>query len=138
VPALKPLLALLILAPNCLAETLRVTTWNLQDPTGASTSEIRLQEAAAALKQISPDVILLQQVRDWQMCGDLAEALKPDQYTIQICSAFREAGTGAPSTQQVAIISKSKAYFSWAETWRSHGETALPGGFAFAALQVGG
>jgi len=137
VPALKPLLALLILAPNCLAETLRVTTWNLQAPTGASTSEIRLQEAAAALKQINPDVILLQQVRDWKMCADLAQALQPDQYAIQICSAFREAGTGAPSTQQVAILSRSKAYFSWAETWRSHGETALPGGFVFAALQVG-
>jgi endonuclease/exonuclease/phosphatase family metal-dependent hydrolase len=138
VPAFKPLLALLILAPNCLAETLRVTTWNLQAPTGASTSDIRLQEAAAALKQISPDVILLQQVRDWKMCADLAQALQPDQYTIQICSAFREAGTGALSTQQVAIISKSKAYFSWSEAWRSQGEIALPGGFVFAALQVGG
>ena len=136
-PALKPLLALLILAPNCLAETLRVTTWNLQATAGPSTSEIRLQEAAAALKQISPDVILLQQVRDWKMCDDLAQALKPDPYTIQICSAFREAGTGALSTQQVAILSKGKAYFSWSEAWRSQGEIALPGGFVFAALQVG-
>jgi hypothetical protein len=41
------------------------------------------------------------------------------------------------STQQVAILSRSKAYFSWAEAWRSQGEAALPGGFVFAALQIG-
>ena len=133
----KSLLALLIFLPSCLADTLRVTTWNLQAQAGAGTSENRLQEAAAALKQINPDVILLQQVRDWKMCADLAQALKPDQYNVQVCSAFRDLRSGALSTQQVAILSRGLAYFSWSEAWRPQGDTTSPGGFAFAALQVG-
>ena len=133
----KSLLALLILLPSCLADTLRVTTWNLEPLTAGATNEFRLQETAAALKQLGPDVILLQQVRDWKMCAQLAQSLKPADYGVQVCSAFRDARTGALSQQQVAILSRAKAYFSWSEAWRPQGGTALPGGFAFAALQVG-
>src|SRR5262249_29345860 len=32
---------------------------------------------------------------------------------------------------------KTKAYFSWSEGWRPQGEAVSPGGFAFAALQIG-
>jgi hypothetical protein len=106
-------------------------------PAAAGTNEARLQEAAAALKQLNPDVILLQQVRDWKMCGQLAQALKPAQYSVQVCSSLRDARTGALSEQQVAILSKARAYFSWSEGWRPQGEATLPGGFAFAALRVG-
>ena len=130
-------LALFALLPSCLAGALRVTTWNLESPLNADTNEVRLQEAAAALKQLNPDVILLQQVRDWKMCGQLAQALKPAQYSVQVCSSFRDARTGALSAQQVAILSKAKAYFSWSEAWRPQDESALTGGFAFAALQFG-
>ena len=130
-------LALFGLLPSCLAGALRVTTWNLELPALAGTNDVRLQEAAAALKQLNPDVILLQQVRDWKMCGRLVQALKPAQYAVQVCSSFRDARTGALSEQQVAILSKARAYFSWSEGWRPQGEAALPGGFAFAAFQVG-
>jgi hypothetical protein len=116
---------------------LRVTTWNLESPPNAGTNALLLQEAATALKQINPDVILLQQVRDWQMCAQLAQALKPAQYAVQVCSSFRDARTGALSEQQVAILSNAKAYFSWSEAWRPQGDAALRGGFAFAALQIG-
>lgn len=136
-PAASVALALLVLLPSCLADSLRVTTWNLEPPSAAPTNEARLQEAATALKQLNPDVILLQQVRDWKMCAQLAQALKPAAYSVQICSAFRDARTSAPSQQQVAILSKTKAYFSWSEAWRTQGEAGLPGGFAFAALQIG-
>ena len=130
-------LALFALRPSCLAGTFRVTTWNLEFPAVGGTNDARLQEAAAALKQLNPDVILLQQVRDWKECDQLAQALKPAQYAVQVCSSFRDAGTGALSEQQVAILSKAKAYFSWSEGWRSQGDRALRGGFAFAALQIG-
>jgi endonuclease/exonuclease/phosphatase family metal-dependent hydrolase len=125
------------LLPSCLAGTFRVTTWNLEVPALADANDNRLEEAATALKQINPDVILLQQVRDWKLCDQLAQALKPAQYTVQVCSSFRDARTGALSKQQVAILSKAKAYFSWSEGWRPQGEATLPGGFAFAAFQVG-
>jgi hypothetical protein len=130
-------LALFALVPSCLAGALRVTTWNLESPPNAGANEVRLQEAAVALKQLNPDVILLQQVRDWKMCGQLAQALKPAQYTVQVCSSFRDARTGALSEQQVAILSKARAYFSWSEAWRPQNDAALTGGFAFAALQIG-
>jgi hypothetical protein len=130
-------LALFALLPSCLAGALRVTTWNLELSAVAGTNDVRLQEAAAALKQLNPDVILLQQVRDWKTCGQLAQALKPAQYTVQVCSSFRDARTGALSEQQVAILSKAKAYFSWSEGWQPKGAATSPGGYAFAALQVG-
>src|ERR1019366_5943861 len=74
-------LALFALRPSCMAGSLRVTTWNLEFPAVGGTNEARLQEAAAALRQLNPDVIRLQQVRDWKMCGQLAQALKPAQYS---------------------------------------------------------
>jgi hypothetical protein len=133
------LLALSLFAclPACLAGALRVTSWNLECQAGAGTNELRIEEAAAALKKLAPDVILLQQVRDWKMCAQLAEALRPAEYSVQICSSFRDARTGSLNGQQVAILSKGKAYFSWSEGWRPQGEASSSGGFAFAALKVG-
>jgi hypothetical protein len=130
-------LALLVPLPNCLADPLRVLTWNLEPPTAAGTNEVPLQEAAAVLKQLNPDVILLQQVRDWKECAQLAQALKPAEYSVPVCSAFRDARTGTLSKQQVGILSKPKAYFAWSEAWRPQGEAPVPGGFAFAAIKVG-
>ena len=137
-------LALFLLIPNGVAETIRITTWNLEPPTvagttgtGAGANETRVQEAAATLKELNPDVILLQQVRDGKMCEELAQALKPAEYSVLVCSSFREARTGTLSKQQVAILARRKAYFSSSEAWRTEGHAALPGGLAFAALQMG-
>ena len=71
------------------------------------------------------------------MCEQLAQALKPADYSICVCSSFREARTGTLSNQQIAILSRARAYFSWWEAWRPQGEATLPGGVAFAALQLG-
>ena len=130
-------LALVILGQSCFAETVRVTTWNLEPMPAAGTNDSRIPDAAAVLRKLNPDVILLQQVRDWRMCEQLAQALKPADYSVCVCSSFREARTGSLSNQQVAILSRARAYFSWSEAWRSQGETALPGGLAFAAFQLG-
>jgi hypothetical protein len=169
-------LALFILSPSCFADTIRVTTWNLEsapvagrtnaaagtNQTGiqqaaaaskkqklesatvagrtnaaAGTNQPRIRQAAAALKKLNPDVILLQAVRDWQMCDQLAQALKPAEYNVLICSSFQDPRTGTARRQQVAILAKRKAYFSWSEAWRAKGKAALPGGLAFAALQFG-
>lgn len=137
-------LGLALLAPHCLAETIQVTAWNLQEPLGDSpqssalaTAERRIQEAAATLQKLDPDVILLQQVRDWQMCEQLAQALKPADYNVLVCSSFRDPRTEGASPEQVAILSKRRAYFSWSQPWRQQGNAAIPGGFAFAAIQIG-
>jgi hypothetical protein len=126
----------LLLAGSVAAETVRVTAWNLQAATGAALGSNQLGAAGALLQRLDSDVLLLQGVRDWQMCAQLAETLKPANYNVLVCSSFRERRTGAPSATQVAILAKSKAYFSWAESWQS--STTASGGFAFVALQVAG
>ncbi len=137
-------LALSVLGPSVQGQTLRVTSWNLEPPNvartngaAAATNDISIPAAAKALKQLQPDVILLQQARDWNTCEKLAQALKPAKYNVAVCSAFRDARTGTLRKQQVAILAKAKAYSSWSEPWRNRGVPPLPGGFAFAAFQVG-
>ena len=62
----------------------RITTWNLEwFPNGSAhdaTPEIQAQRIAAAadvLRPINPDVILLQEVRDYDVCARLGEAIAP-------------------------------------------------------------
>jgi len=134
-------LAAFILAPAAFAETLRVTVWSLPPTSGnggPTTNAIRVSQAAASLKALDPDVVLLQHVPDWQTCDQLVQALKPSNYGVLVCSAFRDAGDGALTRRQAAILSKRKAYFSWAEAWPSGQNPALgAAGFAFAAIRIG-
>jgi hypothetical protein len=135
------LLVTLMLSPASFADSIRVTTWSLN--TGASgapgTNETRVAEVAATLKKLDPDVILLQGVPDWKTCDQLVLGLKPSNYSVLVCSAFRNGSRGGLSQNQVAILSKRKAYFSWTEAWLTSGdERALASaGFAFAAMQIG-
>lgn len=138
----------------CFGQTLRLTTWNLEAPNaGATTNRDWLLQQAATLKELNPDLIALQHVRDWQTCAQLAEALGPGEYNVVLCSAFHDASIGASEAGQVAFLSREKAYFSWAELWqppggnplrpgtgasrRPSGGGKLPGGFAFVAMQAG-
>ena len=127
------------------AAPVRVTTWNLRPNAAAAgtnnpptISAAQLQEAADALKKLKPEVIILQAVPDWGTCDQLAKALKPEIYNVVVCSAFRDARTQAPGRNQVAILSRARAYLSWTEAWRGSGEAPpAPGGFAFAAIHLG-
>jgi hypothetical protein len=63
------------------AQTVRCTTWNLEwFPNGspkeapAAQQEKRIREAADVLRPINPDIILLQEVRDYDVCARLGEA----------------------------------------------------------------
>ncbi len=119
------------------AQTIRVTTWNVAGPVstqaGASND---VAVAAKTLKELNPDLVLLQGVRDWQMCTRLAQALKPATYHVAVCSAFPAARTNnAP--QELAILAKQKAYFSWSEPWRVADQASVRGGYVFAAVQFG-
>jgi hypothetical protein len=75
----------------------RITTWNLEWFPNASardaTPEVQAQRIAAAadiLRPINPDIILLQEVRDYDACARLGEAIAPGIYHVAICSAFKE------------------------------------------------
>jgi hypothetical protein len=134
-------LLLFILAVNCPADSVRVVTWNLEPSSADRASErkaLRPAEAAAVLNPLAPDVILLQQAPDWQACAELAQALKSGEYRVLACSAFRDPRTANLGQQQVAILSKHRAYVSWSRPWAAVGDTTLPGGVAFAAIRVRG
>jgi hypothetical protein len=116
------------------SDTIRITTWNLRSEAKAAPTVSQINAAAETLKTLDPDVILLQGIPNWQFCNELAEALKPNAYNVLACSSFRSEVTNRPQNQ-VAVLAKSKGYFSWSESWQTAG--SAPGGYAFAALQLG-
>jgi exonuclease III len=92
----------------------RVTTWNLDwFPNGnpkeapAAEQDRRIHAAADALRAINPDVILLQEVRDYETAARLADTIKRGAYQIAICSAFKE--RGELGRQQVVILARESA-----------------------------
>jgi hypothetical protein len=131
--------SLLLFVTAASAETLRVTTWNLKGANNLPSNAIltnSIEAAAISLKQLDPDVILLQQVRDWRMCSQLAQSLKPTVYEVLICSSFPETVATGKENRQTAILSKRKAYFSWSESWAGQNDNELSGGLVFAAIQT--
>jgi endonuclease/exonuclease/phosphatase family metal-dependent hydrolase len=125
-------------------EQIKVTTWNLEwFPSGSpnlASLEVetkRIQDAADVLRGINPDVILLQEIRDLETCEKLARALKPEIYTVAVCSPFKDGFGNAIGWQQVAILSKKPALAAWSEAWKSVGKVDPPRGFSFAAIRYG-
>jgi endonuclease/exonuclease/phosphatase family metal-dependent hydrolase len=126
------------------AQTVRCTTWNLEwFPNGSpkeapvAQQEQRIKEAADVLRPINPDIVLLQEVRDYDVCARLGEAIAQGIYHVAICSAFKEPFQRGLGKQQVAILSKYQAQAAWAEPWKSMNGVDPPRGFAFAWFKVG-
>ena len=124
--------------------TLRITTWNLEwFPNGSAhdaTPEEQAQRIAAAadvLRPINHDIVLLQEVRDYDACARLGEAIAPGIYHVAICSAFREPFHSGLGKQQVAILFKYQAQAAWSEPWKSMSGVDPPRGFAFAWFKIG-
>lgn len=137
--------ALLALAAPVLAAPIRVTTWNLEwFPNGspkelaASEQDKRIAAAADVLRPLNPDIILLQEVRDYDVCARLANAIAPRTYHVAICSAFRDPFTPGLGKQQVAILAKHPAQAAWSESWKAMEGVDPPRGFAFAWFKIGG
>jgi endonuclease/exonuclease/phosphatase family metal-dependent hydrolase len=116
----------------------RITTWNLEwFPNGSAREATpekqaqRIQAAAGVLKELNPDILLLQEVRDYDACNRLAEAIQPGAYTVAICSAFKG------GKQEEAILAKIPAQAAWSESWKSMEGIDPPRGFAFAWFKIG-
>jgi endonuclease/exonuclease/phosphatase family metal-dependent hydrolase len=129
--------------PVTAADAIRITTWNLKwFPSGKANLRDPIEEnrritaAADVLRGIDPDVVLLQEVRDWESCERLVEALQPSKYQVLVCSTFREGVT--VGWQQEAIISKRPARASWSEAWKSRGHADPPRGYALAVIRLFG
>jgi endonuclease/exonuclease/phosphatase family metal-dependent hydrolase len=124
--------------------SIRITTWNLEwFPNGSAhdaTPEVQAQRIAATadvLRPINPDIILLQEVRDYGACARLGEAIAPGMYHVAICSAFKEPFQSGLGKQQVAILAKYQAQAAWAEPWKSMNGVDPPRGFAFSWFKIG-
>jgi endonuclease/exonuclease/phosphatase family metal-dependent hydrolase len=116
----------------------RITTWNLEwfpngSPHEATPEEQaqRIEAAADVLKKLDPDILLFQEMRDYDACARLGEAIHPGAYQVAICSAFKGA------KQQEAIIAKIPAQAAWSESWKSIEGIDPPRGFAFAWFKIG-
>jgi endonuclease/exonuclease/phosphatase family metal-dependent hydrolase len=132
-------------APLLPAAAVRVTTWNLEwFPNGspkelpASEQDKRIAAAANVLRPLNPDIILLQEVRDYDVCARLANAIAPRTYQVAVCSAFKEPFTPGIGKQQVAILAKLPAQAAWSESWKAMEGVDPPRGFAFAWFKIGG
>lgn len=136
------LVSLLSLCCSC-GSTVRVTTWNLEwFPNGTpkeappDKQQARITAAAGVLRSLKPDIILLQEVKDWDACTRLAEAIQPHAYQVAVCSRFKEGA--AIGKQQVAIIATESAQAAWSEPWKSMEGVDPPRGFAFAWFRIRG
>jgi endonuclease/exonuclease/phosphatase family protein len=117
---------------------IRITTWNLEwFPNGSAREATqekqaeRIKAAADVLKDLNPDILLLQEVRDYDACNRLGEAIQPGAYTVVICSAFKG------GKQEEAILAKIPAQAAWSESWKSMEGIDPPRGFAFAWFKIG-
>ena len=139
----RPLIALLafFVVGSALGQSstkVRVTTWNLEwfpngSPHDATLEKQaqRIDAAADVLRKLDPDILLLQEMRDYDACTRLGEAIHPGAYQVAICSAFKGA------KQQEAIIAKISAQAAWSESWKSMEGIDPPRGFAFAWFKIG-
>jgi len=134
-----------LLAAAALAAPIRVTTWNLEwFPNGskkelpAAEQQQRIAAAADVLRPLNSDIILLQEVKDYDVCARLGETIAPHTYHVAICSAFREPFAPGLGKQQVAILAKVPAQAAWSETWKAMSGVDPPRGFAFAWFKVSG
>jgi endonuclease/exonuclease/phosphatase family metal-dependent hydrolase len=132
------------LAGSTDSTNIRITTWNLEWFPNGSPKEAppeqqsqRIKEAADVLRPINPDIVLLQEVRDYDACARFGEAIAPGIYHVAICSAFREPFHSGLGRQQVAILSKYQAQAAWSESWKSMNGVDPPRGFAFAWFKIG-
>jgi hypothetical protein len=86
--------------------SVRCTTWNLQwFPNGsardasAEEQNRRIADAASVLKPLRPDILLLQEVRDYAVCSRLGDAIELADITWKFAhhsrSRFKAAGVGS-------------------------------------------
>lgn len=142
---MRAILIILILALPAVSaadgpSVVRVVTWNLKwfpgGKPGASKEdqEMHIVEVREGIKNLSPDILLLQEVASE---GVLEETLKPlgPEWKVAIVSQFKEGGF--ISGQQVAIAARIPSESVWSEPW-ARGWAGAPRGYAHASFLVGG
>lgn len=117
-------------------DTLRVVSWNLEWFPGRKPEapraerDAQMRDARAALDEIRPQVLLLQEVADWKSVQELVSGLPGMR--VHVVSQFHE------RPQNLAIASTLPLDSAWYELWKDAPPHTPPRGFAFAALQLPG
>src|SRR5688572_12629135 len=123
------------------AQSLRIVTWDLDGFGSALSSEPalqRLQQAAAHLKRLDAEVIVLHGLADVQMARNLTGLLKPSTYHVAHHWVFKTAGSDSTSFgPPITILSRRPAFMARSMEWRSTGQIDLPGGFVFVGFSSG-
>jgi len=121
------------------ARSLTVAFWNIQwfpggrpDPT-AGEEHRQINAVHSSIKEINPDVLGMEEVRDFEKAGVAVQPLAG--FKVDVCANFppRE---GQNRAQEVAIASRLQPISAWAEQWKPSGPATPPRGFAFAAYQL--
>ncbi|HMP71998.1 MAG TPA: endonuclease/exonuclease/phosphatase family protein [Kiritimatiellia bacterium] len=116
-----------------------IITWNIEWYPGKrrDAHDERAAEHAALVQRelaaMNPDILLAQEIRDWQAFADLCQAVPGLQPAV--VSAFRSEDSGEYWPQQIAIGSKLPVLAAWSEFWRE-GEIHPRRGFSAVALQL--
>jgi len=117
---------------------IKVVFWNMEwFPGGDIHADARQAKAQIALVQpalakMNPDIIGMQEVRDWEAAEVALE--KIPAVKVQVASEFLNED-GSKSTQQLIIASRTPAIGGWWEPWKA-GDTITPKrGFSFAAFE---
>jgi hypothetical protein len=117
------------------ALSVRVTVLDL---VAANFSARPLDETVRRLKSQAPDVVLLRGIAEWKTAAQLAKALEPVHYHVVACSAFGNGSKISTNINQVAILARKTAYFSWSEPWNYDDGPSAKSGLTFAAIEIAG
>lgn len=117
------------------AEPLKLVTWNLEwfpggspNPTPEQASA-KMYQAQQAIRLLNPDILCLQEIRDWTAAAELVSTLPG--YSVLVTSNFK-------GKQQQVIASRFPADSAWFAEWKSTSRLEVPRGYAFAAVRLPG
>jgi endonuclease/exonuclease/phosphatase family metal-dependent hydrolase len=115
------------------AQTIRIVSWNLNwfpgrkpEPT-AEEEKAHMAQAQQALRELKPDVLLLQEVRDWKSAEQLCSAVPG--LRMQVISRFQ------PRPQNQVIATRLPVDSTWSDEWK-HGADGPPRGYVFTAIEL--
>jgi len=116
------------------ADTFRVLSWNIEwfpgrhPNSSEAVARQHMVETQQAFARIAPDLVLLQEIRDWQTANALVRVLPHLQ--LHVVSAFEG------SEQNLVIASRFEVDSAWFEYWQPAYPDTPPRGFVFAALRL--
>jgi endonuclease/exonuclease/phosphatase family metal-dependent hydrolase len=115
------------------AKTIRIVSWNLAwfpgkkpEPT-AEEEKAHMAQAQQALRELKPDVLLLQEIRDWKSAEQLCSAVPG--LRMQVISRFQ------PRPQNQVIATNLPVDSTWSDEWK-HEADGPPRGYVFTAIEL--